>query len=219
VAGNRFNIRIIIVLMTVTISLAWIDPFRDEVTKGNSNYNSGNFSEAMKNYKAAEEHAPDRERKSMLEFNKANTEFRQNNYESALTKYRNSLNSGDREVQKKALYNEGTTYMKMGKKKEAAESFIKALQIDPSYEKAKRNLEYLLKKNEQDKKDNKKEQGKGDKNQQKNSSSGDDKSGQDRKDGEKNSARVRNMLESMKNKPVRRQKGKGDGERYLEKYW
>ncbi|HOP64901.1 MAG TPA: tetratricopeptide repeat protein [Spirochaetota bacterium] len=219
---NKFPFKIVIMIIILPLIVGWIDPFRDEVSKGNSNYKSGNFSGAMKNYSAAEKHAPDSKSKSMLEFNRGNVEFRQQNYESALGKYRNSLNSGDRDVQKKAFYNEGTTYMKMGKKREAAESFIRALQIDPGYEKAKRNLEYLLKKNEQDKKDKKdqnKGQGKGDKGEQKNSGSDDEKNKQGNKSGKKDSASVKKMLESMKNKPVRRRKGKGDGERYLEKYW
>jgi tetratricopeptide (TPR) repeat protein len=105
----------------------------------------------LNSYRDAEKYSPDDSKKNILEFNKGNAEFRMNNHEAALGRFRNSMNSGDPEVQKKALFNEGTTYMKMGKKKEAAESFIKALQIDPSYQKAKKNLEYLLKDKPQDK--------------------------------------------------------------------
>ena len=34
-----------------------------------------------------------------------------------------------------------------------------------------------------------------------------------------NDIQVKNLLDSMKKKPVRKQKGKGDGNKYLEKYW
>lgn len=213
---NRLFYRMLAIPLSLAVFTAWIDPFSDAVSKGNREYNNGKFSEAMKSYKEAEKHAPDESKKNMLEFNRGNAEFRMNNTESAVGRYRNSLNSGDPDVQKKALYNTGTAYMKMGKKREAAESFIKALQIDPSYEKAKKNLEYLLKNRPQDK--NRKSDG----------SSGDNKGESGRSDSgnsdgrgndKKGSSQVRNMLESMKSKPVRRQKGNGDGKRYLEKYW
>jgi hypothetical protein len=109
--------------------------------------------------------------------------------------------------------------MKMGKKKEAAENFIKALQIDPSYEKAKRNLEYLLKDKPQDKQQQNNDNSSEGNKQQQNSGSGRKNNEQNKSDNQKGSAQVKNMLESMKNKPVRRQKGNGDGKKFLEKYW
>jgi hypothetical protein len=53
----------------------------------------------------------------------------------------------------------------------------------------------------------------------KNGDSGSNENDKNRNDNKKNSAQVKNMLESMKNKPVRRQKGNGDGRKFLEKYW
>lgn len=207
-----------IILLCICIFTAWIDPFNDKVSEGNRNYNDGKFNEALNSYREAEKYVPDDKKRSMLEFNKGNAEFKINNHESALGKYRNSLNSGDPDVQKKALYNAGTTYMKMGKKKEAAENFIKALQIDPSYSKAKRNLEYLLKNKPPDNQQ-KNDDGSSRGNRQQNSGSGQRENQQNKTDNQKNSAQVKNMLESMKNKPVRRQKGNSDGKKFLEKYW
>jgi len=214
---DRIFHKIMIILISFSVFTAWIDPFNDKVSEGNSNYNSGKFSEALNSYKEAEKYSPDESRKNMLEFNRGNADFKMNNPESALGRYRNSLNSGNAEVQKKALYNAGTVYMNMGKKKEAADNFIKALQIDPSYEKAKKNLEYLLKNKPQDKQKNKNNQDSG-KGGDENSGAGKNNENQ-KNDDKKNSAQVKNILESMKNKPVRRQKGNGDGKRFLEKYW
>lgn len=208
-----------LILFSISVFTAWIDPFNDKVSEGNRNYNAGKFNEALSSYKEAEKYAPDDKKRNMLEFNRGNAEFRINNHESALAKYRNSLNSGDPDVQKKALYNTGTTYMKMGKKKEAAENFIKALQIDPSYEKAKRNLEYLLKDKPQDKQQQNNDNSSEGNKQQQSSGSGRENNEQNKSDNQKGSAQVKNMLESMKNKPVRRQKGNGDGKKFLEKYW
>lgn len=205
--------------MALSICTAWIDPFKDKVSEGNRNYNDGKFSESIKNYRDAEKYAPGESEKKLLEFNRGNAEFRMNNHNSAIAGYLNSMNSGDPEVQKKALYNIGTAYMKSGKKREAAENFIRALRIDPSYEKAKRNLEYLLKRERQEK--NQQNSGQGDGNKQDNKNPGTDKNdkGQGQSDDKKGGPQMKNMLESMKNKPVRRQKGKGGGEKYLEKFW
>ena len=46
----------------------------------------------------------------------------------------------------------GKAYLKMQKYKDAIDTYIRALKIDHNYMKAKNNLEYLLKKKEQDKK-------------------------------------------------------------------
>jgi len=111
----------------------------------------------------------------------------------------------------------GNTFLKQKKYKEAAESYIKSLEIDPNYEKAKKNLEYLLKEQKNQQQDNK---GSGENSDSK------DKSGKDKKESEAgnsekkmNDIQVKNLLDSMKKKPVRKQKGKGDGKKYLEKYW
>ena len=205
-----------IITFTVLALSAWIDPFKDEVEKGNSSIKSGNPKQALEHYKEAEKHAPDDKSRSILDFNKGAAHYFMGSYDIASDKYKSSVSSEDPDIQKKALFNMGNSFYKEKKYKEAADSYIKALQIDPNYEKAKKNLEYLLKeqKNKNEKKDG--EAG-SDKNQK------DNKSGknQNSADNEKNmkGIQAKNLLESMKNKPVRKQKGKGDGTKYLEKYW
>ena len=204
--------------LAVFFFASWMDPFGDEVSKGNDNYRNNRAADALKNYNEAEKYAPGESKKKMLEFNRGDAEFRLNRYDSAIVKYRNSLNSNDPDVQKKALYNTGNAYMKMGKKREAAENFIKALQIDPSYEKAKKNLEYLLKNNPQEKEQGG-DSGKGGGKQNQGRQDGSDSRKQGTGDDKKSNAQVQNLMESMKNKPVRKQKGSGNGKMYLEKFW
>ena len=113
----------------------------------------------------------------------------------------------------------GNIFSKDKKYKEAVKSYINALKIDPKYKKAKKNLEYLLrdKKNKNKNKDkNKKENQKQDKNNDK----------KDKKDSKKNKQKqkmskkqLKNILDSMKNRPIRREKGKGNGQKVLKKYW
>ncbi len=213
--------RYIVILITALICIGWIDPFKDEVEKGNRSYESKDSKRALEHYKEAEKHAPDEKQKGMLDFNRGDAHYQLENYDIALDKFKNSISSENPDIQKKALFNMGNSYLKQKKYKEAAESFIKALEIDPDYEKAKKNLEYLLK--EQDNKDqnNKDDKsGSGDKSESSDKNNK-EKNEKESADNEKkmNDIQARNLLESMKNKPVRKQKGKGDGRRYLEKYW
>ena len=213
--------RYFIILLTVLIFAGWIDPFKDEVENGNRSYESKDPKRALEHYKEAEKHAPDDKLKGMLDFNRGDAHYQLENYDIALDKFKNSISSENPDVQKKALFNMGNSYLKQKKYKEAAESFIKALEIDPGYEKAKKNLEYLLKEQKSnDQKDKNDKSGSGDKSD---SSDKDNKEKKEKEsaDNEKkmNDIQARNLLESMKNKPVRKQKGKGDGRRYLEKYW
>lgn len=209
--------RYLFIFLTVIIFAGWIDPFKDEVEKGNSSYQSKDSKKALEHYKEAEKHAPDEKQKLMLDFNRGDAHYQLGNYDIALDKFKNSISEENSDSRKKALFNMGNAYLKQKKYKEAAGSFIKALEIDPNYEKAKKNLEYLLK--EQKNKDQKDD---------KNNSEGDnkDQSSKDKKEQESannekkmDNIQARNLLESMKNKPVRKQKGKGDRRKYLEKYW
>lgn len=208
--------KIFIIIITALIFTAWIDPFKDAVENGNRSYEKNDSKKALEYYKEAEKHAPDEKQKMMLDFNKGDAHYQLGSYDIAADKFKSSIASGNPDLQKKALFNTGNSYLKQKKYKEAADSFIKALEIDPNYEKAKKNLEYLLKEQK-----NKDQNGNDDKNV-----SGDQGNSKDKKDNEsKNNEKkmsdiqARNLLESMKNKPVRKQKGKGDGKKYLEKYW
>lgn len=209
-----------ITIITALSLSAWIDPFKDAIEKGNSSLKSGDPKQALENYREAEKHAPDEKSKAVLDFNKGAAHYHMGSYDIASDKFKNSISSENPEIQKKALFNMGNSFLKEKKYKEAADSYIKALQIDPNYEKAKKNLEYLLKKqNDRDDKENRNNDGQSgsNKNQKDKNSSKNNNSA----DSEKNmkGIQAKNLLESMKNKPVRKQKGKGDGTKYLEKYW
>jgi tetratricopeptide (TPR) repeat protein len=214
---------------------AWLDPFRDEVSKGNGEYNDKKYSDARQSYRNAEKYAPGKSDTLKLSFNKGNVDFMSEDYDNALTNYQNSIQSGDKEVQKKAFFNIGNAYMKQGKNKEAIQAFINALKIDPGYEKAKKNIEYILKnKKNQDKdkdkdknkegKDEKKDKDKDKKNNPEKDKQKDEKNKQ-QNGGEKNSSanmsreQIKNILESMKNKPVRREKGNKNEAAQHEKFW
>jgi len=219
------------------LQIAWLDPFRDGVSEGNSRYNDKKYLEAKKRYDKAEKYAPGEKDKQKLAFNRADANYMAGDLEAAIAGYKKAIQSGDPDVQKKAFFNLGNAYLQQKKYREAFNAFRNALKIDPNYAPAKRNIEYMLskqKKNQQkdknkkdsdknnqqkqdqknqdknkDKKNQKKEQNKNQKqNQQKN-----------KQKQQMNRQQLKNLLKSMKNKPVRRQKGRGNEKRNLDKDW
>ena len=207
-----------IVLIIIIFSLvAWLDPFKDEVSRGNSLFLEGKFNEAKKAYENAEQYAPGEEEKYALSFNRGDANFKLGDNDAAIKDFKKALNSKNIEVQKRSFFNMGNVYAKDKKYKEAVKSYINALKIDPKYEKAKKNLEYLL----SDKKDKKKDKNKNknDKNQKNKEKNKKDKDSQKKPKQKISKQQLKNLLNSMKNRPVRRQKGKGNGKKVLQKYW
>ncbi|MCU0843486.1 MAG: VWA domain-containing protein [Spirochaetes bacterium] len=219
-----------IVLAACLLFISWIDPYRDEVREGNRLFGEKDYPGAGERYRAAERYAPRERDRDRLRFNHGDARYMQGDYDGALDHFRGSLRSGDPETQKKALFNAGNAYLKKEDYRAASGAYIDALKIDPEYLPAKKNLEHLMRMN-------KKEQGKqreaGDRNgsggigKNREGGGGDGRSGarkQDAGDSKKAGGRIsaeqaRNLLESMKNKPVRREKGTGDGRRELDKQW
>jgi Ca-activated chloride channel homolog len=217
----------IILLIISLFFLSWLDPYRDAVTEGNKQFKEKKYKEAGEKYQNASKYAPSENEKNKLRFNEGDAEYMKTDYDAAIENFRKSLKSENKNVQKKAFFNMGNTYLKKGEVGEAVNSFISALKIDPNYAAAKKNLEYILKKKQDDKNKNgnkdsdKKDQNKkdDDKSAAKDKNKKDDKDAGEKKNANMSKEQVMNILNSMKNKPVRREKGKGDGERYLEKSW
>ena len=213
-----------LILIFSLLQTAWIDPFRDEVSRGNRSYQGEDFDSAIEHYDNSERFAPDEKRRAMLSFNRGAAEYRRGNYEKGIEHFNESLKSGDREVQKKALYNMGNSHLQLKDYDKAFDSYAKALKIDPAYEKAKKNIEYLLHKKEKesgsgDGKENK-DDNKPDPGKDKSSGDGNDMKGApDIKSSDISREQMKNMLESLKNKPVRRQKGGTVEQTNREKQW
>ena len=188
---------------------AFFDPYADRVNQGNSEYNDGKFSDAEKSYNDAGKYLPSAKDAAELSFNKGNARFRSGDYDGAVELYKAALASEKKDVQKKALFNMGNAFAKKGDKLSAADAYLAAMKIDPSYMNAKKNLEALYRKDKND--DKNKDENKNDK------QSGSDKNQNGKNDsgGAKSSMnkdQIKNLLQMMKDKPVRRQKndeGKG----------
>lgn len=220
---------ILMFIFSINAMAGWLDPFSDKVSEGNNLFKEKKYGEARRSYSEAEKDASSAEERKRLSFNKGDADYMSGNNGSAMNEYRDALTSEDPEVRKKGYFNLGNSLLKEGKKREAAESYMNALKIDPGYEKAKKNIEYILKhkndKNRQQDNRQKSRDGSG-------GEAGNDKNEENKNDASRsmNSAgkergkhmdrdQVKNIFESMKDNPVRRQKGSGKGRRELEKNW
>lgn len=215
------------ILIFSLLQIAWIDPFKDEVARGNRSYQGEDFDSAMEHYDNSERFAPDEKRRAMLSFNRGAAEYRRGNYEKGIEYFNESLKSADMEVQKKAWYNMGNSYLQLKKYDEAFDSYAKALKIDPAYEKPRKNIEYLLQNKDKDnsggdnKNDNKdKDNSKSDPGKDETPGDADDmERAPDIKSSDISREQMKNMLESLKNKPLRRQKGGTVEQTNREKQW
>lgn len=199
---------------------AWLDPFHEKVEQGNQAYHSQKYDEAEKKYNEAEQHASGDEAKKILSFNKGVARYMSGDYEGAIELYKDAVASTNEDVRKKALFNMGNSYLKMNDKKSAFESYANALKVDPEYKAAAKNIEHLLKQQEEQNK--KQNDGKNNKSKQddKKTDDGQQKPQNDESQNQREMSReqVKNLLDSMKNKPAERSKGNGI-RRNLEKNW
>ena len=228
--------RLTFIAIPLLCCLAWLDPYRDAISDGNEEYRSKKYRAAKRCYEKAERHAPSADEKKKCAFNTGDAEYMLQAYDNALDEFRKALETDDRDVQKKALFNMGNTYLRMGNTKEAIRAYIEALKIDPGYERAKKNLERLLsqkKPPEQNNNDSRQKNSDSRSDGRKNTQSGANdsqnqkeaqKRGQDSRHsrqggGSMSRDQIMNMLKGLEQGHVRRQKGSGDEKRMREKSW
>jgi Ca-activated chloride channel family protein len=109
--------------------------------KGNRLFNQGKFEEAEKAYIAAQGDDPG---KPEILYNLGNSLIKQKKYQEGVRSLAQSMGKGDKAIKEKGWYNTGDALFAMGNYKDAADSFIQALRMDPHDMDAKHNLELAL---------------------------------------------------------------------------
>ncbi|OHD71376.1 MAG: hypothetical protein A2W19_10245 [Spirochaetes bacterium RBG_16_49_21] len=212
--------------------IAWLDPYRDAVIRGNEEYGEQRYNDAKQYYRKAHEYVPGDNDLKRLSFNEGDADYMLRDYDNAVLSFQQAVQSDDRDVQKKAFFNIGNTYLKQGNYREAFQAYLNSLKIDPHYAKAKKNIEYLLK-HANDQRNQKNDENKGgNKNnkQNKNKSPQNDKrsdrpNSMDREGRTLNNSsgmnheQIKNILRSLQKNPVHRRKGDADQRRKLDKFW
>lgn len=219
------------VLLALMLSVGWLDPYRDRVDEGNAHYRDGQYGKALDRYREAEKYAPGGKGRHRLGFNRGDARYMQRDYDGAVDEFREALKSDDPDVQKRAFFNMGNAYLKKGDTQSAVSSYINALRIDPGYEAAKKNIEYILQKKQDKSSDGRKDgsdgsgekDGRSDQKQRpKDGREQGDRDGEGQRRGAKGSMsreQMKSILDSLKSKPVRRYRGGQDGGSGTEKPW
>lgn len=170
-----------ITLMMLTGTLSG-QSTRKYVRQGNSDYESGNYSDAQVKYLKALENDPNYYKGK---FNLGDAMYQQENYEES-GKLFNELSERALEPNQKAnvYYNQGNNLMKQQKYSEAIESFKNCLRLNPADDDAKYNLQYARKmlKDQQQQQQNQDQNKDQDKKDQQDQQKQDQQKDQDKKD-------------------------------------
>ncbi|MFQ5649340.1 MAG: tetratricopeptide repeat protein [bacterium] len=111
-----------------------------KVAEANKLFEEQKYDEANNKYRDALIENPD---SPIIHFNIGDVQYKKRNYEEALNSYTKALASDDILLQSQAHYNLGNTLYRLGKLPESILEYKRALDLNPSDEDAKYNLEYV----------------------------------------------------------------------------
>lgn len=153
-----FTFAFIILTLAGQKVYAWeLDPGGNSIERGLKSYQNKNYNESQKEFEKAKEYIHDDPR---LLYNESAAAYQLGQYKEAIEIAEKILTNpkSDNELKAKTNFNLGNIYSKLGDKKNALKSYSKTLELDPNYLSAKKNIEHLTKKSENQNKQNQKEQ-------------------------------------------------------------
>ncbi|TAL29473.1 MAG: tetratricopeptide repeat protein [Spirochaetes bacterium] len=214
-----------LVLAALLLFTAWLDPLRDAVREGNERYAEKDYEGALRSYGDARGYAP-AAKLPLLDFNEGDARYMSGDYEAALERFRGAAAPGEDAPRAHSYFNMGNAYYKKGDSARAIDSYVEALKADPDFLPAKRNLEFLAR---EEHKKNKGDKGQGEKGEggadalegqrERDRGRGDAGDGSKTGPGALDRDQVENILKSMRDRPVRRERGKDSGGEHNEKPW
>ena len=137
---NRFS-RYLIVIVLLCFALS-VSAQSDEkaIRKGNRYYKSGNYEQAIENYRKALEIRPNN---ANAQFNLSDALFAQESYDEAYEAFQKVVEmSPDAKLKSNAVYNMGNCLLAQGKYYDAFNIYKASLKLNPDNENALYNLEY-----------------------------------------------------------------------------
>jgi Ca-activated chloride channel homolog len=166
----------------------------DRVEKGNKLYQDQHYEKALEEYERAEQEV---EQEPRIHFNRGSALFKLGRAKEARETFMRAMGIEEPELKKQNYYNIGNTFLAEGAFRDAISYYRRALEMDPSFDDARFNLEIALRAIQQqqqqqksgdsgqkkdDQGDQEKKQDEGDKNQDQ---EGDQKQDQDKSEGDK----------------------------------
>lgn len=123
---------------------AQASPFETQVypvEQGNQSFADKKYEEALEKYEGVEEQLPGEAR---LQFNRGDALFMMQRYKEAREAYLRATGAEDPELRKRNYYNIGNTFLAEGAFTDAIDYYRRALELDPTFEDARFNLELAL---------------------------------------------------------------------------
>jgi tetratricopeptide (TPR) repeat protein len=111
------------------------------VAEGRAAYEAGKYEEALSAFEAAKKERPD---DPAVEFNRAVALAQLGRVAEAKSAFQRVAESNNPELQQKAWYNLGNVHAGLSERKEALQSYRRALKLDPSDPLARHNYEVVL---------------------------------------------------------------------------
>lgn len=202
---------------------------RDQVRKGNKEYQANDFSKAELNYRKAIDIKSDNYK---AKYNLANALYKQKKYKEAAEAYEAITNEAPTNQQKASIYhNLGNNYAQQKEWEKSIKNYKEALKINPNDDETRYNLKYAqdqLKKQQQQNQQNQNKQNKDNKDQQnknqqdkqdhkdqndQNKKDQQNKENQDKKDKEEDQKQSQSddiNKQDENDKPAQQQEGKED---------
>jgi len=208
---TKMKFLVFILISFFLTGFSFIDRGNHHNNKGIKKYKKKEYLNSLREFQKAKDYTIyDRK----LDFNIADALFKSGKYDEALNYYKNAINSPDENLKKSTYYNMGNIYYKTKKYREAFDSYKNALKIDPSFEKAKKNLELTIKKLKE------KKQNKNSKNNKKNNNRKQDKKDKDNQNQKDKQKQKNNQNQDKQNNKLnnnRRQNRQQNRKQSLEK--
>jgi tetratricopeptide (TPR) repeat protein len=130
---------IVLLLLALPVFL-FADADQGKIKKGIEAYEKEQWDEALNHFQDALLDDPENPR---LHFNVGSVQYQKQKYEEALQSFQKALLTKDVTLQESAYYNIGNTYYQMNKYQESIEAYKKALDLEPTDQDAKNNLELV----------------------------------------------------------------------------
>jgi Ca-activated chloride channel homolog len=140
---HRFPVLLLMAVWLILTAQIWRDTTSRKNAEGNARFRQKEYPEALEKYVDAQNA---RRPRPEISYNIANSLYEQKKYSEALKEYDKLTTVGAPEFRQMVYFNRGNNLYQMGQYEAAAESFQKALELEPSDLDSKHNLELTLKK-------------------------------------------------------------------------
>jgi Ca-activated chloride channel homolog len=205
----------ILQISTMPVHTFDLDPVGEEVKEGVKNYKMRKFQDALNHFEKAAKDHPSENRHA---FNKGATHYKMKEYDDAIKQFSQSSYSSDKGVKTQSYYNLGNSYYQKGDTLSAIKSYMRALESDPSFLPARKNLE-LLRKKEEEKQEKNKQESKRDENMNQNSEQANNQPSEGDQQKQANKKKQKEKTDELQNENSKKQQEEmtqEDAERILE---